>query len=298
MNVEPTLGELKAFVKIAALRSFTRAAIELNLKPSTLSHMMRALEERLDVRLLHRTTRSVSVTEAGEQLLKRLQPVLLGLDGALEELDTFRDHPSGTLRINTTETAARLLIADVMPEFLRRHPDMSIELVTENKLVDIVADGFDAGVRLGSSVPQDMVAVHFGGDFRFMVVASPDYIAQRGAPITPDELLRHTCIRIRMPSGKSYHWEFARHGQEIAIDVKGQIILDHAELMAQSAISGMGIAYISNKTVEPYIRSGLLVPLLQEWCPAISGLSLYYPGHRHVPHGLRAFIDILRQILP
>ena len=298
MKTEPTLGELKAFAKIAAHRSFRKAATDLSVTPSTLSHLMRDLEKRLDVRLLNRTTRSVSVTEAGEQLLSRLKPLIAGLEAALGELDTFRDHPSGTLRINTTETAARLLIAEVVPEFLRCNPDMSIDIVTENKLVDIVEDGFDAGVRLVTAVPQDMIAIRFGGDFRFLAVASPDYVRANGRPKTPDDLLNHPCIRIRMPSSKPYRWEFAKHGQEMSIDVRGPVIVDHVELMAQLAINGLGIAYISNKTADPYINDGKLVSVLDDWCPVISSLCLYYPGHRHVPNGLRAFIEILKRKMP
>lgn len=294
---KPNLSDLNAFAKIAAHRSFRKAADELGFAPSTLSHMMRTLERNIGVRLLHRTTRSVSTTDAGTRLLSRLRPVLVAFETALEELDDFRDHPSGTLRINTTETAARILLRDVVPLFLQRYPDVTLDLVTENKLVDIVADGFDAGIRLGSAVPQDMIAVRFGGEFRFLAVASPDYLAARGAPGSPDDLMHHTCIRIRMPSGKLFRWEFLKHGQELTVDVPGPIILDNVELMAMMAMKGLGIAYISNKTVDPYIAEGRLVALLEDWCQPLPGLFLYYPGHRHVPASLKAFIEVLREIL-
>ena len=298
MNNKPALGDLAALASIARHRSFRKAADELGLSPSTLSHMIRALEANMGVRLLHRTTRSVSTTEAGERLLSRLRPVLRDLDMALEELDTFRGGPSGTLRINASEEAARLLLNSVASTFLQRHPEMSLDLVSEGKLVDIVAEGFDAGVRLGEAVPQDMVAVRFGGNLRFVAVASPDYLAAHEPPKTPDDLNDHECIRLRMPSGKLYRWEFEKHGQELSVDVPGRLILDHIGLMTEAAAKGMGIAYVPDRTAQPHLDSGRLVVLLSDWCPEIPGLFLYYPGNRHVPAGLRAFIDVLRECPP
>ena len=298
MNDRPALGDLTAFAAIAAHRSFRKAADELGLSPSTLSHTMRALEAGMGVRLLHRTTRSVSATEAGGRLLARLQPVLRDLDLALAEVAAFRSRPSGTIRINAGEVAARLLLRRTVPAFLARYPEMSLDLVTEGRLVDIVAEGFDAGVRLGEAVPQDMVAVRFGGPTRFVAVASPAYLAGRGAPQTPDDLMRHACIRFRLPSGKPFRWEFARHGQELAIDVPGALTLDHPELMVEAAADGLGIAYVSDRTAQPFIERGALVAVLDDWCPSIPGLFLYYPGHRHVPPGLRAFIDMLAEGRP
>ncbi|MET0904743.1 MAG: LysR family transcriptional regulator, partial [Tardiphaga sp.] len=230
MNYKPTLGDLTALAAIVAHRSFRKAADELGLSPSTLSHTMRVLEQNIGVRLLNRTTRSVSPTEAGERLVSRLQPVLRDLDSALQEVDAFRSRPSGTLRINANESAARLLMASVVPTFLARHPEMALDLVTEGRLIDIVADGFDAGIRLGEALPQDMIAVRFGGEARFVAVASPAYLKGRTLPQTPDDLKQHACIRFRMPSGKLYRWEFEKHGQEMAIDVPGALTLDHVEL--------------------------------------------------------------------
>ncbi len=296
MNGQPALSDLTAFAAIVAHRSFRKAADELGLSPSTLSHMMRTLEAGMGVRLLHRTTRSVSATEAGERLVTRLRPVLRDLDLALEEVEVFRSRPSGTLRINTSEIAARLLLKTVVPTFLVRHPEMSLDLVTEGRLVDIVAEGFDAGVRLGESVPQDMIAVRFGGEARFVTVASPAYLAGRDLPRTPDDLKDHACIRVRVPSGKLFRWEFARHGQELTIDVPGTLTLDHTGLMTEAAADGLGIAYVSDRSARPYIERGQLVTVLDDWCPWIPGLFLYYPGHRHVPPGLRAFIDVLKEV--
>ncbi len=294
----PTLADLGAFAAVASHRSFRKAADELGQSPSTLSHAMRTLEATLGVRLLHRTTRSVAPTEAGGRLLTRVRPLLRDLDAALGEVDAFRDSPSGTLRINANETAARLLLREVVPRFMARHPAVALDLVTEGRLVDIVAEGFDAGVRLGESLPQDMVAVRFGGDTRFLAVTAPVYLDARGAPATPDDLEGHSCIRHRMPSGKLYRWEFERNGQALAIDVPGALTLDHPGLMVEAATDGLGIAYINERAARAHLADGRLRPVLTDWCPAIPGLFLYYPGHRQVPGALRAFIDLLREIVP
>ena len=296
MNSRPTLGDLTAFSAIIAHRSFRKAAEELALSPSTLSHMMRTLEANLGVRLLHRTTRSVSPTEAGARLAARLQPVLRDLDLALEEIDAFRGRPSGTLRINSSEIAARLLLQSVVPTFLARNPEMALDLVTEGKLVDIVAEGFDAGIRLGEAVPKDMIAVRFGGETRFVAVAAPAYLAGRAPLATPDDLKGHQCIRLRLRSGKLFRWEFEKLGQELTVDVPGALTLDHPELMAESAARGLGIAYLSDRVASPYVERGALVTVLDDWSPRVPGLFLYYPGHRHVPPGLRAFIDVLKEV--
>ncbi|MDV4178432.1 LysR family transcriptional regulator [Rhizobium brockwellii] len=296
MNYRPTLADLRALSAIVNRRSFRKAADELGLSPSTLSHMMRSLEANMGVRLLNRTTRSVAATEAGERLVTRLTPLFRDFDLALEEVNEFRGHPSGTLRINTSEIAARVLLDAAVPTFLTRYPDMSLDLVTDNRLVDVVADGFDAGIRLREAVPLDMIAVEFGGDTGFVAVASPAYLATHPAPQTPDELKTHACIRFRLPSGKLFRWEFEKHGHELVVDVPGVLTLDHVELMAQAAAKGLGIAYVSDRTARPFLESGALVTVLDDWCPAIPGLCLYYPGHRHVPQGLRAFITVLTEV--
>ena len=296
MNERPSLAELGALAAGAAHRSFRKAADELGVSPSSLIPVIRGLEARIGVRLLHRTTRSVSATEAGQRLVERLQPVLRDLDLALAEVDRFRSRPSGTLRINSAEGPARLLLATVVPAFLQRHPEMSLDLVTEGRLVDVVAEGFDVGIRLGEAVPQDMVAVRFGGPVRFVAVASPGYLASHDAPRTPDDLARHACIRFRLRSGRLFRWEFARHGQELTVEVPGPLILDHVELMAEAAASGLGIAYVPERTADPFVADGRLLTVLDDWCPRIPGLFLYYPGRRQVPPGLRAFIDVLREV--
>ena len=261
MNERPSLADLAAFAAIVAHRSFRKAADEAGLSPSTLSHIMRSLEARMGVRLLHRTTRSVSPTEAGARLLERLRPVLYDLDLAVAEAQGAGGEPAGLLRINANEAAARLLLQKAIPTFLQRFPGMSLDLVTDGRLVDIVAEGFDAGVRLGEALPKDMVAVRFGGEVRFVAVASPAYLATRRPPLTPDDLRSHACIRVRLPSGKPYRWEFAKHGQEMSMDVPGVLTLDHVDLMAEAAAAGLGIAYVPDRTARPYVESGALVLL-------------------------------------
>ncbi|WGF87186.1 LysR family transcriptional regulator [Marinivivus vitaminiproducens] len=288
------LTELTAFAAIARLRSFRQAADELALAPSTLSHMMRVLEQRLGVRLLNRTTRSVALTEAGERLLLRLGPALDDLYRALDEVEDFRDRPGGTLRINAALIPARLMLHAVIPKFRRLHPEVHVDLATDGRLVDIVQDGFDAGVRLGETVPQDMIGIGFGGDARCLVVGSPAYFAERPKPETPDDLTAHACIRHRMPSGKLFRWEFERHGQEMAVDVGGPITLDQLDLMVEAALGGVGLAYVFESMVREHLADGRLVAVLEDWCPPFPGLYLYYPGRRHVPAALRAFIDVIK----
>ena len=298
MNSRPDLSELTALAAIVMHRSFRKAADQLAVSPSTLSHTIRVLEARLGVRLLHRTTRSVAPTEAGEQLVGRLQPLLRELDQALAEVDSFRDSPSGLLRINASETAARVLMQAAVPAFLQRHPLMAVDLVSDGELVDIVAAGFDAGVRLGEALPQDMVAVRIGGPVRFVAVASPGYLSRRKKPKTPDELQAHDCIRVRMPSGKLYRWEFARRGQELTVEVPGRLTLDQIGLMVEAAADGLGIAYVPDHAARPWLDDGRLAAVLADWCPEIPGLFLYYPSGRLVPAGLRAFIEVLRESAP
>ena len=293
---KPTLSDLRAFMAVAEHRSFRRAADLLGITRSTLSHAVRGLEDSVGARLLHRTTRSVSLTEAGERLLGRLDPLMSDLDAALEEVAGEQGHATGTLRINGGENAIRLLLQTVVPEFLARYPGVELDLVADGRLVDIVQQGFDAGVRLGEAVPKDMVAVRLGADMRFLTVASPEYLAAHPAPKTPDALMQHQCIRQRLPSGKRYRWEFLKRRQEVAVDVPGALTLDNNQLIVEAAIDGLGIAYVP----EPYARAALhderLVPVLEDWCPTIPGLFLYFPRTRHMSTSLRAFIDMVRTV--
>lgn len=295
---QPELSDMQAFVTVARRRSFRQAADELGLAPSTLSHMLRVLEEKLGVRLLHRTTRSVAPTEAGERFLRRVEPLLRELGAAVEEVNGTHGRLAGVVRINAGEAVLRQLLRKVVPAFHARHPQVGLDLFADGRLVDIVAEGFDAGIRLAESVPQGMHAVPFGGPTRFLPVAAPAYLARRPAPRTPDDLHAHVCIRQRLPGGRVYRWEFGQHGAAVEIDPPGALVLNDVGLMVEAALSGMGIAYLPESAVRDHLASGRLVALLEAWCPRIPGLVLYYPGHRHVPATLRAFIDVLLECIP
>ena len=290
----PTLNDLTAFVTVATRRSFRRAADDLGTAPSTLSHAMRALEERMGVRLLNRTTRSVSPTEAGFELLGRLQPALVGLDEALAAVQAFRGHVAGTVRINAPRLGAALLVRDILPAMSERFPDVVVDLVVEGKLVDIVAAGFDAGMRLVDSIPRDMIAVPFADEVSFICVASPAYLERFGEPATPDELKGHRCIGHRVPHGKLYRWEFERAGEMLMVDVSGSVILDDEELMVEAAIKGLGIAYVVSPAAESALAEGRLHRILAAWTPAPEKIGIYYPGHRAVPPALRALLDVAK----
>ena len=292
---KPTLAELEAFTAIATHRSFRKAADALGVSRSSLSYMMTALERSLGLRLLHRTTRSVSTTEAGERLLGKLGPIVRGLNDALDDLADDRGRPAGMLRINVNDVAAKLLLASAIPTFLDRYPDMELDLVSDGRLIDIIEAGFDAGVRLTEAVPQDMIAVALGGAARFVAVASPAYLAGRTLPLVPDDLHGHRCIRFRLPSGKRYRWDFERHGHEVAIDVPGALTLDDPGLMVEAALNGLGIVYVFERQVINQLTDGTLLSVLGDWCPPLPGLCLYYSGHRHVPAGLRAFIEVIKE---
>ena len=289
------LIELDAVLAVARHRGFRAAATELGMSRSALSHAIATLEAKLGVRLFHRTTRSVSLTETGEQFVSGVAPALGQIKEAMERAGSHRETPAGTLRINTSAGAARQMMEPIMFAYLRRYPDMTVDIVTEGRLVDIVVDGFDAGVRLAELVPQDMIAVPLGPDQRFAVVGSPAYFEHRPKPRTPVDLSRHRCIRSRLPSGGIYRWEFERHGEALAIDGEGPLILDEPNLMLAAALAGIGLAYLSEWNVAADLAAGSLVRVLDEWTPPFPGLSLYYPGRRHVPAGLRALIDLIRE---
>lgn len=293
---KPGLVELDAVVAVANHKSFRAAADELGVSRSALSHTVATLEQRLGVRLFHRTTRSVALSDAGEQFLARVRPALKEISEAVAAVGELRDTPSGTLRINASEGAARLFLMPFVFEFLRRYPEVRFELATDDRLVDIVADGFDAGVRLADAVPQDMVAVPCAPDVRFAVVGSARYFKGRKLPRVPADLAQHDCIRRRWPSGAVYRWEFERRGQEQIVDVNGRLQLDRDELMREAALKGYGLAYLTEASVAPDLTAKRLVRVLEDWTPAYPGPRLYYPGHRHVPAALRAFVAVVREL--
>lgn len=288
------LTELEAVLAVARRRSFRAAADELSVSTSALSHAVAALEARIGVRLFNRTTRSVSLSEAGTQFVQTVAPALATIQTALDQAGSFRDTPSGTLRINTSAGAARQAMP-VFIDFLQRYPEMKLDIVTEGKLVDIVVEGFDAGIRLIDTVPQDMIAVPFGESQRFAVVGSPEYFSHNKPPRTPADLARHRCIRSRMPSGMIYQWEFEKRGEVVRVDGEGALTLDEPNLMLAAARAGLGLTYLTEWNVNADLEAGTLVRVLEDWTPALDGLCLYYPGRRHVPAGLRALIETIRE---
>jgi DNA-binding transcriptional LysR family regulator len=284
---------LEAVLSLARHRNFRLAAIELEVSTSALSYAVQALEAKIGVRLFNRTTRSVSLTEAGAQFVESVAPAISAIRNAMDHAGSLRDTPSGTLRINTSLGAAK----QVMPlftGFLRRYPDMKLDVVTEARLIDIVVEGFDAGIRLARSVPLDMISVPFKRVQRFAVVGSPSYFASRAKPATPADLISHTCIRSRTPSGSLQSWEFSRRGKTLHVDVKGIITLDEPTLMLQAARDGLGLAYLTEFNVASDLKAGTLERVLTDWTPNYGDLCLYYPGRRHIPAGLRALIDMIR----
>jgi DNA-binding transcriptional LysR family regulator len=294
--VRPSLNDLTAFVAVATHRSFRRAADELGTAPSTLSHSMRGLEDRLGVRLLNRTTRSVSPTEAGLELLSRLQAALSSLDEALDAITAFRGNVAGTVRVNAPRVAAAVLVRDILPRMTDQFPDVTVDIVVEGRLIDIVSGGFDAGVRLAGSIPKDMITVPLARPIAFVCVASPAYLDGAGEPKTPEDLQHHRCIGHRMPSGKLYRWEFEQAGQELTIDASGPVVLDDEDLMVEAAVQGLGVAYVANWVAEEAVAEGRLRTVLSTWMHEPERVAVYYPGHRAVPPALRAFLDVVRHI--
>ena len=289
------LGELAAFAAIAREGNFRRAAAQLELKPSTLSSAMRALESRLGVRLLNRTTRSVSLTEAGQQLFATLAPALEEIDVALETVNGFRAHPMGRLRLSVPRSVAASLILPLFRRFSERYPDIVLELAADNGFVDIVKEGFDAGVRLGESVAPGMVAVRITPDMSRAVVGAPAYFARHPLPQTPNDLRAHNCIGYRkISSGELHRWAFAKDGETLNIAVRGNLILDDAGLMLDAAADGAGLAYTADRYAAPYLADGRLLRVLDDWCPPFPGFYLYYPGRRQISAALRALIETLK----
>ena len=290
------LANLTAFVAVADLRSFRAAASRLGVTPSALSHSMRQLEDRLGVRLLNRTTRSVSVTDAGRRLLDRLRPAIDQITGALENLDQERLHPMGRLRIYANHLSAAAVIAPVWHRFLSTYPEVHLELQVGEAPIDIVAKGFDAGIGPQDRAAADMIAVRVMGPMKVALVGSPSYFTRRRRPQTPDELLQHSCVQFRRggDDGAVFEWPFERNGKSHKIAAPGRVMVNDSALAVRAAVDGLGITYTIESLAEPFLRSEQLVRVLKDWSPTFGGLFLYYPGHRQVPAALRAFIDMIR----
>ena len=290
------LAELTAFVAIAEHLSFRVAASRLDVTPSALSHAMRQLEERLGVRLLHRTTRSVSLTDAGHHLLERLRPAIDQINGALEDLGQARDQPSGRLRIHLTHTAVAA-VTPVWGRFLATYPKVHLELEVDQAPVDLVAKGFDAGIGPRDHAAADMIAVRVTEPMRTAVVGAPAYFARQPAPRTPDDLAHHSGVQYRWaPDGPVLEWPLARSGKVRRVRVEGRVTVNNPYLAIRAAVDGLGLAWTSEALAEPFLRSGQLVRVLEDWSPLLEGFFLYYPGRRQVPAALRALIDMTRKV--
>jgi len=287
-------ADMNAFVAVAERSSFAKAARQLGVSRSTLSETIRAIEEKLGVRLLNRTTRSVALTEVGERLLAELRPALESFEAAVESINVFRDKPAGHLRLTAPRPAAKQVIEPMLAKFLTAHPAITLEVVTESALTDIVRDRFDAGIRPGHRVEQDMIAVRVGEDARPTIVASPDYLAEHPRPKAPGDLREHNCFRQRFASGVIHRWDFEKRGKSLEVIVTGSLITSENDLAIRAAVDGLGIARVPAIYAEPHVTSKRLVPLLEEWTPRSVGFFLYYPSRRQMPAALQAFIDALK----
>ncbi|WP_419759028.1 LysR family transcriptional regulator [Acidisoma sp.] len=296
MMGRPSLDSLSSFAAVARTRSFTRAAAELRVSTSALSHTIRELEARLGIRLLQRNSRSVSVTQAGERLLQTLGPALADITGALEELNRERDLVSGSVRITATRNAFETVIGPMLPGFLAAHPRAHVEVLIDYQLRDIIAERFDAGIRIGEKLEQDMIAVPVGPALRMAIVASPSYVDAHGAPRTPQDLVGHLCVNYRMmASGQTLDWEFERDGRALAIKVTGPLTYNEPEMMIEAAVDGLGVAYVLEDQAKPHLVAGRLVRLLEDWMAPFPGYFLYYPSRRQMPPVLSALVAALRR---
>jgi DNA-binding transcriptional LysR family regulator len=295
MMRQDQLDGLVAFVAVAEEKGFSAAAVKLGLTPSAVSQSVRNLEQRLGVALFNRTTRSISLTEAGARYLERVKPCIYELTAATDELGGANDRPAGLLRLNVPRSGFMIAVQPVLRGFLHAYPEITIEVAIENALVDIVGRGFDAGIRYGDLLEQDMVAVKIGPPILANIVASPDYLSRRGTPKEPRDLLDHDCILFRhVSTGQIERWQFSDDGKDFELAVAGRLIVNDSAALVQAALDGIGVAYMINGYIDRFIEDGRLVRLLTEQSPVLPGLNLYYPDRRRVPPKLRAFIDYLR----
>jgi DNA-binding transcriptional LysR family regulator len=291
----PVFDDLAAFALVAKEQSFTRAAAKLGVSQSALSQTVKALEERLGLRLLTRTTRSVSPTQAGERLLRTILPRFEEIESEITALTALRERPAGTVRITAGEHSAISILQPALAAFRHEYPDVSVEIIVDYGLTDIVAERFDAGVRLGEQVAKDMIAVRIGPDMRMAVVGSPAYFAARVPPETPQDLTAHDCINVRLPTyGGLFPWEFEKDGRELNVRVDGHLVFNNLALRIDSALAGLGLAYVPEDRVSAHIESGRLVRVLEDWCAPFSGYHLYYPSRKHTSPALSALTSALR----
>jgi len=289
------IGDIIAFLAVAREQSFTRAAARIGVSQSALSHTVRGLEERLGLRLLTRTTRSVAPTEAGERLLRCAGPHLDAIDAELAGLTAMRDKPSGTIRITAGEHAADCVLWPALKRMLPNYPDIQVEVIVDYGLTDIVAERYDAGVRLGEQVAKDMIAVRIGPDIRMSVVAAPSYFEARPRPKVPQDLTGHSCIGLRMPThGGLFAWEFEKRGREVKVRVEGPLVFNNFNLRLEAALAGFGLAYMPEDRAQKYVASGQLVRVLEDWCAPFAGYHLYYPSRRQPTPAFVVLVEALR----
>lgn len=290
------LTELEVVLAVARRKSFRGAALELGMSATAVSSAVAGLEARLKVRLFNRSTRSVALTDAGQRYVERITPALAEIQSAGEEAGSGHDRPSGTLRINTPQGVATLLMEPLLCQYAQYYPEMRIDVVSESRLIDIVAEGFDAGVRLAESVPQDMIAVPLSPDIRMLVVATSGYLKRCGTPTQPADLLMHQTIGMRMSHGGIYHWELEKGDQKLQMNLPVRMALNEMPAIKQAVMAGLGIGFIAEWFIQDELNTGALLPLLESWCPAFGGLRLYYSGHRFVPARLRALINLVHEL--
>ncbi len=287
-------AELRAFIEVIELGNFGKAAVELGMAPSTLSQTIRKLEERLGLRLINRTTRSVSLTEAGEQLLARIRPAFAELDAAVESINDFRDRPVGTLRLSVSSIPAQMILAPLLKRFLSTYPGIQMEIAVDNTDADIVKGRFDAGIRYGRRIAQDMVMVRASPPSRIIAVASPEYLSLHPMPKVPEDLQNHSCIRFRLGNRQLLSWEFEKNRKKIEIGVAGQLIVNDVDLMVKATRDGIGIGYIAESYIAEEIGRGELIPMLDEWSPSYGSWYLYYTSRQHMSAPLKAFANFIR----
>lgn len=292
------LADFSYFVAIAKHSSFRRAGLELGVSASALSHSLKGLENRIGIRLLNRTNRSVTLTTAGEALLAQIEPAFANIGAAVEELNRYRDEPLGRIRLNVMEHASSLLLAKVLPIFVERYPGIEVDVAVTNHLVDVIAQGADAGIRYGGTVPEDMIAQRLSADIRWVAVASPGYLERFGSPAHPRELMHHRCLRIRLGDESIYHWEFEQGAEELTFDVPGAITIDSTSLALDLASDDIGLAYLPEPCVLPLVQAGKLCIVLADWTSMGPGFHIYYSGRRQLPTGLRLLIDLIRELRP
>ena len=292
------LTDLSYFLELAKHRSFRKAGVELGVSASALSHALRGLEERLGVRLLNRTTRSVTLTAAGEALQAAVAAPFEAIGRAVDVVNQFRDAPMGRVKLSVPTEAAAFLVGPVMATFLERYPDVEIEISVSNRMIDVVESGFDAGIRYGGTMPEDMVAQRLSRNIRWLVVGAPSYLERHGEPVHPNDLLKHRCIRIRVGDDSVYRWEFERGDEQLAVNVPGALIVDQGEIGLAAARDGAGLFYVADPMVRDDLASGVLRMVLEDWSPLGPGFHIYYSSRRQIPAALRLFIDLVRELKP